>query len=129
MKKFRTKRIYFLLFLALLVIEILIAKYVNDSFIRPYLGDVIVVILIYAFVRAVSNLSAKWALIATLLFSILIEFLQAMQIINILGLEKFKLARIVIGTSFSWLDIVCYIAGCCIVLAIEWRLILSKKEM
>ena len=35
----------------LLIIEVLIALFVHDAFIRPYIGDVLVVIVIYTFVR------------------------------------------------------------------------------
>ena len=42
---------YFLFALALFMIEVLIALFVHDSFIRPYLGDFLVVILIYCAVR------------------------------------------------------------------------------
>ena len=33
----------------LLVVEVLIALFVHDSIIRPYLGDVLVVVVIYTF--------------------------------------------------------------------------------
>ena len=36
----------------LFVIEVLIALYVRDSIIRPYVGDFLVVIMLYCFVRA-----------------------------------------------------------------------------
>ena len=36
---------------ALLIIEVLIALYVRDGFVRPYLGDVLVVILLHCLVR------------------------------------------------------------------------------
>ena len=32
-------------------IEALIALYVRDNFIRPYVGDILVVVLVYSFVR------------------------------------------------------------------------------
>ena len=35
----------------LLLIEVLIALYVHDAFVRPYIGDVLVVIVIYTFIR------------------------------------------------------------------------------
>lgn len=31
--------------------EVLIALYVRDRFIRPYVGDMLVVVLVYSFVR------------------------------------------------------------------------------
>ena len=35
----------------LLLTEVLIALYVHDAFVRPYIGDVLVVIVIYTFIR------------------------------------------------------------------------------
>ena len=35
----------------LLTIEVLIALFVHDAFVRPYIGDVLVVVVIYTFVR------------------------------------------------------------------------------
>ena len=41
-----------LLFLALLATEVLIALFVHDDFVRPYLGDVLVVPVIFFLLRA-----------------------------------------------------------------------------
>ena len=46
------KRLFYLVAtLVLLAIEVLIALFVHDSFVRPYVGDMLVVVVIYAFVR------------------------------------------------------------------------------
>ena len=45
--------LYAIITLALLVVEILIALYIHDDFIRPYIGDVLVVIVIYTFIRII----------------------------------------------------------------------------
>lgn len=102
---------YFLTFLLLFFTEILIALYVHDEFIRPYLGDFLVVILIYCFVRAFINTSVLAAAIGVLLFSYMIEILQYFQIMEVLGLQHIKLARIIIDTDFSWLDMLAYTLG------------------
>ena len=39
--------IYFWIFLLLLIIEVLIALFVHDRFVRPYIGDVLVVMVLY----------------------------------------------------------------------------------
>ncbi|WP_243134546.1 DUF2809 domain-containing protein [Enterocloster asparagiformis] len=44
---------YTLAFLALFALEAFIALRVRDRFVRPYLGDVMVVWVVYCFVRAV----------------------------------------------------------------------------
>ncbi len=110
---------YFGFTIFIFLIEVLIALYVNDSFVRPYLGDVLVVILIYCFLKSFLKLPVLTAAIAVLVFSFTIEFLQFLNIVEKLGLEKSKIARTVIGTSFSWIDLLTYIIGITIVLIIE----------
>lgn len=108
-------------------IEVLIAIYVNDTFVRPYLGDVLVVILIYCFLKSFLKLPVLVAALLVLAFSFAIEFLQFLNIVEKLGLEKSKMARTVMGTSFAWIDLLAYIVGIAIVLIAEryWL----KKEI
>ena len=47
----KKRLIYGVATLVIFLVEFLIARYVHDSFIRPYVGDVLVVILLYTFVR------------------------------------------------------------------------------
>ncbi len=110
---------YFFLTLFLFAIEIYIAKYIHDDVIRPYIGDMLVVILIYCFVKSFIATKVLPKAFAVLLFSYLIETLQYLKIVNILGLQKYKLARIIIGTSFSWADILMCSIGIAIVIVVE----------
>ncbi len=112
-------RKYFFLTILIFIIEVLIALYLHDEIIRPYIGDVLVVILIYCFIKSFLKLPVLPLAIFVLLFSFSIEFLQYLNIVEKLGLQKSKLARTVIGTSFAWIDLVCYIAGIIIVLITE----------
>jgi len=110
---------YFLLFLSIFVTEVSIAMFVHDDIVRPYLGDLLVVILIYTFVRAFFRISVNSAAAGTLAFAFLVEFLQFLQIVDRLGLRDNKIARIVIGTSFSWQDLLMYFVGIVVVLVFE----------
>jgi hypothetical protein len=110
---------YFGFTILLFFIEVLIALYVNDQFIRPYLGDVLVVILIYCFLKSFLKLPVLTVAIAVLAFTFTIEFLQFLNTVEKLGLEQSKIARTIIGTSFSWIDLLTYIIGFIIVLIIE----------
>lgn len=109
------------LFIALLLFctEVLIALYVHDDFIRPHFGDLLVVIMIYCFFRALFNWPVLTAAIITLIFAYTIETLQYFRIVELLGLQKSTLARVVIGTHFSWIDMIAYTAGILLVLLIE----------
>lgn len=110
---------YFLLAAIVFVIEVLIALFVRDAIIRPYVGDVLVVMLIYAFLRAFFKISVRTAAVATLAFAFLVEFLQYVNIVDFLGLRHNTMARIVLGTSFSWEDLFMYALGIAIVLIAE----------
>lgn len=110
---------YFICAAILLCIEVCIALFVHDEIIRPHIGDLLVVMLIYCFLRSFLNISVRVTAIITLLFSYLIEFLQYLKIVHVLGLERSRFARVIIGTSFSWIDILCYTSGIVIILFIE----------
>lgn len=118
---------YFGLFILLLIIEVLIAMYVRDRFIRPYIGDVLVVMLIYCFVKSFIEIKPIIAAVLVLLFAIGVEFLQYANAVERLGLQDNKIARVVIGSSFEWMDILCYIVGIVITLPVE-RFSRTKTE-
>lgn len=107
----------------LLLIEIAIALFVHDAFLRPFGGDFLVVILVYAILRGFTRLSVYGALTRTLLFAYSIEILQFFNYVQLLRLEHFKIARVIMGTSFSWLDMLAYTAGVLFVLIVEKNLL------
>ncbi|HMO62593.1 MAG TPA: DUF2809 domain-containing protein [Ferruginibacter sp.] len=113
------KRNYFIFTLLLLVVEVCIAVFVHDRFIRPYFGDVLVVALIYCFIQSFFNFPVIPTATAVLLFAFFIELLQYFNIVNRLGWQNSTLACTVIGTSFAWEDIIAYIAGFSLILIIE----------
>ena len=110
---------YLALAVILFITEVLIALYAHDQFIRPIFGDVLVVILIYCFVKAFVNTPVVKTCIAVLLFSYLVELTQFFQLVNLIGLGENKLAKIVMGSFFSWTDLLAYTIGIIIVLIIE----------
>lgn len=112
---------YFLVFLLVFVTEVLIALYVHDNFVRPYLGDVLVVILIYCFVKSFVKVNVWTAAVGVLLFAFAVEFAQYLNLVEVLGWQESKLARTVIGTSFSWLDLLTYVIGIGVVLLAEGK--------
>jgi hypothetical protein len=110
---------YFLLMLLLLIAEIFIALYISDDFIRPYFGDMLVVILIYCFVKSFADTPVIPTATAVLFLAFVIEFLQYLHIIDRLGWRKYKIANLVMGNLFQWLDLVMYTAGILLVIIIE----------
>ena len=98
-------------FMILLLIEILIARFVNDNFIRPYLGDFLVVILLYCFLMAISRISVLKGLFVVLLFSFAVEFFQLINIVKVLQYQPPQVVMIVLGSSFSVWDLLAYSLG------------------
>lgn len=115
MMKFNIK--YFFLTVFLFIVEVLIASVWKENvFVRSYLGDVIVVILIYTFILSFFKIKNRTKLIlGVFVFSVLIEILQYFKIADILGLKPGSIAAIVVGNSFSWIDILCYGIGCLLI--------------
>lgn len=110
---------YFAVTLLLFLIEILIALFVHDKFVRPYVGDFLVVILIYCFLKSFLNLSVWIAAFIVLLFSFSIEIMQYFNAIEKLGLQNSAIAKAILGNSFSWIDLLAYGIGILTVISIE----------
>ena len=101
------------------LIEIVIAVYINDRFVRPFVGDALAVILVYCFLK--TWIAQKHLLIAgiSLGVAVLIESLQATPFIDWIGLSSNTYARIILGSTFDWKDILAYIAGTLLIIIFD----------
>ena len=118
---------YFILMLLLFVIEFIIGADFHDTIIRPYGGDFLVVILIYCFVKSVINTPVIKTALGVLLFSYLVEVSQYFHLVTLLGMQHSKLANIMLGTSFSFTDLLAYTLGIGLIIVVE-NLRLSMKN-
>lgn len=125
--KLRFNRFYFLLFISLLIIEINIALFVHDNFIRPNIGDFLVVILIYCFVHSFFKISVNTSIWGILFFAFFVELLQYFNIVKMLNLQENELLSIIIGNSFSIKDLMYYSLGLVFVYFVEKIKITRKK--
>jgi Protein of unknown function (DUF2809) len=109
------------LYLAILLFftEVLIALFAHDRWIRPLGGDFLVVIFLYCLLKSFWNVAVWRAALSVLLFAYVIEIMQYFKLVQLLGLQHSRLARIVIGTSFEWSDLLAYTLGILLVLLIE----------
>ncbi len=117
-KKQRIK--YTITLVLLLFIEVLIALYVHDSFVRPYIGDVLVVIVLYCFIRIFIPDKFRLLPLYIFIFAAGVEVLQYFRLIQILGLENNIFLRVLIGSVFDMKDIGCYGVGSVILGVIEF---------
>lgn len=119
------KRIYYIILtIILLAMEVLIALFVHDQFVRPYIGDVLVVVVIYAFVRIWIPESVRLLPLYVFLFAAGVEILQYFNIVELLGVQDNVFLRTIIGTSFDVKDILCYAAGCVLI----WLVSIKKTH-
>lgn len=110
---------YALATLAVLGIEIAIARFVHDDLVRPYLGDSLAVVAVYLALRTVTPLGVVAAVAIAFAFACGIEVGQFFHLVDVLGLGANRVARIVLGTTFGVMDFVAYAGGALCVLAIE----------
>jgi hypothetical protein len=119
---FRFHKTYFLLTVLLLLVEILIAVFAHDRFVRPYVGDYLVVIFLYCFARSFLNLPYIAIAVSVLLFSYLVEVTQYFHLIARLGWQHSRLAHLILGSGFEWIDLLAYTLGIITVLLLERRI-------
>lgn len=101
-------------------VEVAIALWVRDAFVRPYLGDVLAVILVYLVLRAVTTWRVIPTALAALAVGLAVEIGQAINLLDMMGLSDHAVARILFGTAFSVGDIFCYAAGAAIAVLSEY---------
>ena len=109
--KLRLNKKYLIAFILVLVIEIIIAVFINDNFIRPYVGDILVVVLIYCFIKSFVANELKLLPLYIFIFALLVEIGQYFDLAKLLGLYDYTIARIIIGNTFDLMDIACYLVG------------------
>jgi glycopeptide antibiotics resistance protein len=102
---------YALLAVLLFGVELAIALWVHDTLIRPFIGDVLVVILLFCLLRAVIQVNNQRLIMAVLIFSYAVEIGQYFQLAQFLGLAQYPIAHIVIGSTFDAMDLLAYTLG------------------
>lgn len=132
------KRIPYIIALVILIaVECFIAVFFEKGFIRFYLGDVIVVWAVYALVQTflAGRFSSYKVTFGVFVFACMVEVLQYIHIVDLIGLGHIKFFRILIGTKAEILDIICYGAGALILAAaiflwdkLRSRRVLTQKD-
>ena len=110
---------YLLLAAGLLAVEIGIARFAHDRFVRPYVGDFLATILLYCLLKSVWPAPAGRVAAVVLLVSYLIEVAQLAHLLSWLGWQHSPVARLVLGSQFEWGDLLAYTLGAALVLMLE----------
>jgi hypothetical protein len=114
------------LFVILLAFEVMIARYVHGGlvggFVRGFAGDSLVVVLLCALMRAVTDVPASRVPWVAMAVACAMEVLQAFWLVQLLGLADqtpiYTVLRVALGATFDWWDFVAY--GCGFAL---WRVV------
>ncbi|WP_245688560.1 DUF2809 domain-containing protein [Vibrio sonorensis] len=85
--------------------------FVNDSFIRPFFGDVLVVIWLFYTLATLVSINRLYLIIAAVAIAYLVELSQYFQLTQLLGVEAQSLLYVVLGATFDWLDLIAYSIG------------------
>lgn len=109
----------FILFTSLFLIEVLIALFFKEGFIRHTFGDFLIVILMYYFIKSFMKIKPIYLALFVLVVSFTIEFCQLIDLLNILNVEENTFTKLVFGTTFQTTDLIAYFLGVCTVLLIE----------
>jgi len=110
----RTRLAFLVVAVLILAVEIYIAVCVKGGFVRHYAGDVLAVILLYAFVRAIFSVTPSNLALKIFAFAVALELAQYFGAVQILGIES-KILKVMIGGTFDLTDLLCYAVGCVLV--------------
>lgn len=94
-------------FAAVLGAEIFIALFVHDSFVRPYIGDVLAVICVYCLARTFLTGKPRLLSVYVTLFAFCVELVQLTALSGILP----RVLAVIVGGTFDLTDLLCYLIG------------------
>jgi hypothetical protein len=120
----KRRLIYFVLTVACFIDCIIIVKiFSGNQFIRGFIGDTIVILLVYFFIKIFSDFHALKLTLFTLAIAFTTESLQYLRLASYLGLEHNPLAVLIFGSVFDPYDLVAYTIGAVLVYFIDTKLI------
>ncbi len=103
---------YLVVATALFIVEVAIAPgSIPGVFVRNSVGDLLVIPLLYFFLRGGTRSPPLVALAVGLAAGLAAEVLQYLQLADLLGLKKDSLPAIILGTTFSYADLLMYGIG------------------
>lgn len=118
----RKRLLYAAAFVVLLGVEVLIALFVHDRFVRPYLGDVLAVITVYCGARIIFVNKPRFLSVWVTALAFAVELLQLTDISEHVG----RVLAVILGSTFDVRDLLCYAAGG--IIAAAWDILKYRTE-
>ena len=117
--KWRCSSGFLILALCIFIIELFIAQFAH-GFVRNFIGDTLVVILLFCAIQSFSTYSKWRTAVGVLIFAIGVEWAQYAQIPAKLGIDRHSSLGIAAGATFDWLDVAAYALGTMVILTALW---------
>ena len=102
-------------------VECVIALTFEGGFIRGFVGDVLIVALLYAALQTVFRLKPLWGGLIVLIFAFAVEAAQLAGLVCMLGLGDSTLARTILGAHFDVKDLLAYTIGFLGILVVQHK--------
>lgn len=118
----RKRLLYAAAFAVLLGVEVLIALFVHDSFVRPYLGDVLAVVTVYCGARIVFVNKPRFLSVWVTALAFAVELIQLTDISDHVG----SVLAVILGSTFDFKDLICYAVGGAV--AAAWDILKYRTE-
>lgn len=120
---------YFAAAVFIFLLEIAIARGIfGRGFIRGSVGDILAIMLLYTFFRACTmRPPAATALLATVI-GFVVEILQYFHFASLIGLKPGSILSIMLGTVFSFQDLLMYCIGGALAYGIDQYLFLPRTK-
>ena len=119
--------VYFSLTISCFIACILIVVlFNNNQLVRGFIGDIIVIWIIYFFAKAFYDFNAIKLAIFTLVVAFTTELLQYLDFITYIGIEHNTIARLILGAVFDPYDLIAYTIGAVLVYIVDTRLIRNR---
>ena len=119
-------RIIFIVLSAMLLFTLLVLEG-TWGFLRGTAGDFVVVIFLYTMARTLKPTGWRWLPAAIFLFACMVEGLQALDILSLLGITN-PTVQIAVGSVFDWMDIVAYAIGSAVAALLDFGIAKIEKE-
>ncbi|MBR9914064.1 MAG: DUF2809 domain-containing protein [Algicola sp.] len=113
---------FFVASLLLFLVEVAIAIWLKDGFIRHTFGDYLVVILMYCATRSMIETTPIVVAIVVLGIAFAIEFLQLVNLLDYLHLRDRQLAVLLLGSTFEISDLIAYFLGVITIFLIDTKI-------
>ncbi len=122
--KMKKRLIFGLAALTVLCAEVLIALFVRDRFVRPYLGDVLAVVFVYLGLRTLFPEKPRFASLIAFGIAAAVELLQLTGLSGIFG--EGSVFSVIVGGTFDFADLACYFVGAAVCFILDLRLNFKK---